>query len=398
MLDRFKVPEDIAVRVLASDMRTTVERLFRALGMSDPDAEQAADVLIYADVRGIDSHGVSNMVRAYVAGFESGALNPVPVPKVETDAGATLTIDGDRGLGLAVGPPAMEQAIERAARHGVGIAIVFNAGHYGAAAYHAVRALPAHMIGVSMTTGGVQVAPTWGAEPLLGLNPIGIAVPSRHEVPYVFDASMSSVAGNKIRLLRRVGGDALAAQEADRRDDLLTRGLAAKEETEAARGSATAASASCVGSRQSAVAARARIDVIEARLNRAQAELERSYIRAPMSGRVLEILKWPGEIVQGEGFIELGKVDRMYAIAEVYETDVSRISVGQRATVTSDALAGPITGTVEFIRPKVMKQDELGTDPAARKDARIVEVRILLDDAEAVSGLTNLQVEVVIRS
>ena len=209
MLDRFKVPDDIAVRVAPDDMRITVENLFKALGMPERDAVQAADVLIYADVRGIDTHGVSNMTRAYVAGFQRGQINPMPEWKIERDTGATLTVDCDRGLGLAVGPAVMDLAIERAGRHGVGVAIAFNGRHYGPAAYHAHRALAHDMVGMSMTTGGLSVAPTQGAEPLLGLNPIGIAAPAGSEVPFIFDASMSSVAGNKIQLLKRVGGQIL---------------------------------------------------------------------------------------------------------------------------------------------------------------------------------------------
>jgi HlyD family secretion protein len=86
----------------------------------------------------------------------------------------------------------------------------------------------------------------------------------------------------------------------------------------------------------------------------------------------------------------------MYAIAEVYETDISRVQLGEPATADSAALATTLTGRVTRIRPKIQKQDELGTDPAARKDARVVEVEILLDDPAAVRDLTNLQVEIVI--
>ena len=101
----------------------------------------------------------------------------------------------------------MDLAIERAGQHGVGVVVMGNAGHYGPAAYHAHRAIERGMVGISMTTGGVMVAPTGGAEPLLGLNPIAVAAPTGSEVPFLFDASMSSVAGNKIMLLRRVGGE-----------------------------------------------------------------------------------------------------------------------------------------------------------------------------------------------
>jgi LDH2 family malate/lactate/ureidoglycolate dehydrogenase len=209
MLDRFKVPDDIAVRIAADDMRATVTSLFFALGMSQGDATQAADVLVYADTRGIDSHGVSNMTPRYVSWLKKGAINAAPRSRVLRDTGPAVTIDGDRGLGLVVGPPAMDLAIERAGTHGIGVVLVTNAGHYGAAAYHAQRALAHDMIGVSMTTGGILVAPTHGAERLLGLNPIGIAAPAGREIPFIFDASMSSVAGNKIALLNRVGGKVL---------------------------------------------------------------------------------------------------------------------------------------------------------------------------------------------
>jgi HlyD family secretion protein len=86
----------------------------------------------------------------------------------------------------------------------------------------------------------------------------------------------------------------------------------------------------------------------------------------------------------------------MFAIAEVFEADVRRVRVGQRATVRSDALANALAGTVARIRPKVQKLDQIGDDPVARKDARIVEVEIKLDDGRAVANLTNLQVEVEI--
>jgi len=210
VLDRFKVPSDIAVRVAADDMRKTVENLFENLGMRATDASQAADVLIYADIRGIDSHGVSNMTRAYVAGFQHDYYNPTPTTKVVRDTGAALTVDCDRGLGIAVCPAIMDLAIERAGQNGIGVAIAYNAGHYGPSAYYAHRGLKHDMIGMSMTTGGVHVVPTHGAEPLLGLNPIGIAVPSNSEIPYLFDASMSSLALNKIHLLKRVGGEVAA--------------------------------------------------------------------------------------------------------------------------------------------------------------------------------------------
>ncbi len=209
MLDRFKVPDDIAVRIAPEAMRLTVTNLFAALGMPAAEAARSADVLIYADVRGIESHGVSNMTPRYVSWLKKGQVNAAPEPKVLRDTGPAVTIDGDRGLGLAVAPPAMDLAIERARTHGIGMVVVTNAAHYGAAAYYANKALAHDMIGISMTTGGVLVTPVHGAERMLGLNPIGVAAPTSVEVPFIFDASMSSLAANKIVLLNRVGGNVL---------------------------------------------------------------------------------------------------------------------------------------------------------------------------------------------
>jgi HlyD family secretion protein len=188
----------------------------------------------------------------------------------------------------------------------------------------------------------------------------------------------------------------VAAREANRRADLLSRKLVSEEETELAEGTAKASAASCTAAGSIARVADSGIEVAKAHLLQRQAELERTLIRAPTDGMVLDLVARPGELIGFEGVLELGRVDQMVAIAEVYETDISRVQIGQTAQINSDALASTLTGTVEFIALKVNKQDEIGTDPAARKDARIIEVEILLDDPAAVEALTNLQVEIVI--
>ncbi len=109
------------------------------------------------------------------------------------------------------------------------------------------------------------------------------------------------------------------------------------------------------------------------------------------------MLQRAGELAGTAGIVELGRVDQMYAIAEVYETDVRLLHTGQRKyRVHSAALAKELTGSVTRIRPKVQKIDQIGDDPAARKDARIVEVEVRLDDSTAAANLTNLQVGVEI--
>lgn len=209
MLDRFKVPDEIAVRVDQRIMRDAVEGIFKAFDMPDEDARAAADVLLYADIRGIDSHGVSNMMRAYVAGFRAGQINPQPNLTRTVDHVAAISYDCDRGLGLAQSREMMQAACDRARETGTAVVTAYNGRHYGACAYYAHIGLNNDMVGISMTAGGVLVAPTHGAERLLGLNPIGVGVPSNKEAPFIFDASMSSVAGNKIELLKRVGGHVL---------------------------------------------------------------------------------------------------------------------------------------------------------------------------------------------
>ena len=205
MLERFKVPEDIAVRIDQKDMRKTVEEIFMKMQMNQEDSKQAADVLIYADLRGVESHGVSNMMKVYIKMLKEGTINPNPKTKIIREALAVATIDSDRGHGLVVGPKGMKMAIERAEKYEIGAITVTNGTHFGVAAYHASMAIEHDMIGMAMTTGGLNVLPTNGAEPKVGLNPVAFAVPAKEEPHFIFDATMSSVALNKIRLADRLG-------------------------------------------------------------------------------------------------------------------------------------------------------------------------------------------------
>jgi L-2-hydroxycarboxylate dehydrogenase (NAD+) len=194
---------------MPASMHKATADIFQALGLRQEDAIACADTLLYADTRGIDSHGVSNMMRAYVHWCrrypQVGSVNPNWTMKVERDAPAIATVDCEEGLGLCVGPRAMDLAIEKAKRCGVGWVVVNNGWHYGACSAHASRALAHGCIGISMTIGGRLVVPTFGASAEVGLNPMCVAVPSGAEVPFIFDASMSSVAGNKITLAKRLG-------------------------------------------------------------------------------------------------------------------------------------------------------------------------------------------------
>ena len=163
-----------------------------------------ADVLTLADLRGVDSHGVSNMLRSYLGGYQRGEINPQPHITTVRETASTAALDSDRGLGIIVTPKAMNIAIEKARQSGVGMVTVGNSRHLGMASYHAMLALEHDMIGVCMTSAPPRMVPTFGAEPRLGTNPIAVAVPARNEPPFVFDAATSSVAQNKIEIARRL--------------------------------------------------------------------------------------------------------------------------------------------------------------------------------------------------
>lgn len=186
-----------------------------------------------------------------------------------------------------------------------------------------------------------------------------------------------------------------SAREAKRRQDLLARGLASEEETEVTQGDAEARAASCLAARARTGVAEAEIALADARIAAHQVEMERSHVRSPISGHVLEIHTHPGEVALEEGVLEIGATDNMVAIAEVWETDIRRLHEGQGATIRGDAFEGDLRGTISKIQMKVGKQDQIGTDPAARKDARVIEVEIALEEPQKVQSLTHLQVEVV---
>ncbi len=207
MSDPFQVPEDVAVRVVPARLRELTTEVLMRCGVPRADAELGADVLLYADLRGIDTHGVSNKLRDYVVRYRDGRLNPEPKLEVVRETPSTALVDGDRGLGVIVAPRAMQIAIAKAAAVGTGVVSVRNAGHVGAAGYHARLALEHDMIGWCMAVSQARkgTVPTFGAQPRLGTNPIAFAAPAGEEVPFVFDAAMTTIAGNKIGLAQRMG-------------------------------------------------------------------------------------------------------------------------------------------------------------------------------------------------
>jgi len=176
--------------------------LFVKIGCFNDQAIEAANVLLSADLRGVDSHGVARLM-GYLRLYEKNRINSKPQLSVVHETPSTAVVDGDAGLGLVAGPYAMRLAIEKAKNVGTGWVAVKNSNHYGIAGYHAMMALEADCIGISMTNASPLVAPTYSKERLLGTNPIAVAVPAGDEPPFVADMATTTAANGKLEILQR---------------------------------------------------------------------------------------------------------------------------------------------------------------------------------------------------
>ena len=194
--------ENEVFRFSAAQLKNFSAAVFMHFGISKTDAEQAADVLARSDLRGIDSHGVARL-HTYFDMLELRRINPKPNIKIIREKDSVASVDGDNGLGLVVGPKANEIAMDKAERHGSGWVSVCNTNHFGIAGYYPLKALERDLIGWAMTNSTKLVAPLWGAERMLGTNPIAIAFPGYNEPPIVIDMATSAVAYGKIEIALR---------------------------------------------------------------------------------------------------------------------------------------------------------------------------------------------------
>lgn len=182
-------------------------QIFLKIGCEQKDAETAADSLLSADVRGVDSHGVARL-SGYVRLWEEKRVNANPVIKIVHETPSTAVVDGDAGLGLVVAPFAMQVAIDKAKQAGTGWVSVKNSNHFGIAGTHAMMALQHDMIGIAMTNGSALVAPTFSTERLLGTNPMAFAIPAGTEQPFVADFATTTAANGKLEMLQRKNEEA----------------------------------------------------------------------------------------------------------------------------------------------------------------------------------------------
>lgn len=178
------------------------KNIFLKTGFNEADADSAATVLLSADLRGVDSHGISRLT-GYVRLCEAGRIEPRSSPTIIHETPSTGVVDGHGGLGLVIAPFAMKVAIDKARAVGSGWISVQNSSHFGIAGIHAMMALKHDMIGIVMTNASPTVAPTFSVDKLLGTNPICVAVPAGEEQPFVADFATTTAANGKLELLQR---------------------------------------------------------------------------------------------------------------------------------------------------------------------------------------------------
>jgi LDH2 family malate/lactate/ureidoglycolate dehydrogenase len=179
--------------------RAQIEAILISWGMAKSDADRTAEIMAWADLHGIDSHGFS-MLTVYHERWKQGRLNIAAQPKIIKETPVSALIDGNAGLGHLTSRFAMDTAIAKAKITGMAISSVRNSAHFGACGFYAKMAADAGLIGmVTTSASGKQVAPTFGAEARLGTDPLAFAAPGRDGEPFLLDMATTTVAAGKIR-------------------------------------------------------------------------------------------------------------------------------------------------------------------------------------------------------
>ena len=193
------------IRIRHDVLRAFIAELFQRLDVPQDDAWIAADVLVRADLRGVETHGVNNLY-VYVNPLRAGKLNVRPNISLVRESPVLALVDGDGGMGLVVGVKAMEICIAKAKQHGMAAVAVRRSTHYGIASYYSMMCLPHDLIGISLTNGPVPtVLPTFGRQRMLATNPISVVAPTNQEPPFELDIATSVAANSKASLARAKG-------------------------------------------------------------------------------------------------------------------------------------------------------------------------------------------------
>jgi len=192
------------ISVKVDELFDTVTNVFETLGIPRDQGEIITDVLISADRRGINSHGVARLKR-YVDGIKNGIMKPKAEITIVKETPVSLVVDGGGGMGQVVAYRTMERCIQKAKKDYMCFASIRNSNHYGIAGYYSMMALKENLIGISMTNSAPLVVPTFGRDAVLGTNPISVAVPSGEEHPFILDMATSTVPRGKLEVYNRLG-------------------------------------------------------------------------------------------------------------------------------------------------------------------------------------------------
>ena len=199
--------EDNRARFAHSDLVRFTAQVFEKLGMPPADAARGAEVLVDADLAGIESHGIAHLAwhPGYAPGFKRGLIKPEPVVTVLRDSPVAASWDAGSGLGVLIGARAMEAAIEKAVATGIGMVAITNGQHFGAAGYYARMAAERDMIGMAMCNVTPIAVASGSLDRAYGTNPIAFAAPVQDDHPFLLDIATTAVAGGKLEIATRQG-------------------------------------------------------------------------------------------------------------------------------------------------------------------------------------------------
>ncbi|MEP7214605.1 MAG: Ldh family oxidoreductase [Anaerolineaceae bacterium] len=223
-------PGDTRTRFRHDDLTRLTAAVFAAYGMVPAAAEMAAEVLVDADLSGIESHGIAHLPwhPGYAPGFQRGLVNPRPNLATLRDSPVAASWDADGGLGVSVAREAMEATIKKARASGIGMIAVRNGRHFGAAGYYARLAAEQDMIGMAMCNVLPLAVASGSLDRAYGTNPIAFAAPVQDDHPFLLDIATTAVAGGKLEIALRQGkpippGWAVTAEGADTEDPAILR-------------------------------------------------------------------------------------------------------------------------------------------------------------------------------
>lgn len=197
--------KDKTVWVNFDTMESFMVDVLKGVGVPEEDAKICAEVLITADKRGIDSHGINRLKAIYYDRIKDGIQFPVTNFEVVKDGLATAVVDGHDGMGQVIGKKSMTSAIEKAKKYGMGMVAVRNSTHYGIAGYYATMATDQGLIGITGTNARPSIAPTFGVENMLGTNPLVFGMPTDEKFPFVIDCATSITQRGKIEVYDKLG-------------------------------------------------------------------------------------------------------------------------------------------------------------------------------------------------